>query len=402
MPSQGATISPELCAHINNMEHVRRPVQEMLDQFQREELPTNGAALHQAQMSDGAGGGVSGMAASLSGELEGRVLEVCSELAEGMRPDLKRHIFHLAWSPDNLPTEEAICPLMDYLDQSLVGLHADLMKRNFDRALLQIWLVTISELKEQADSLTDDKTPAFYARLCDSLEILRKFFHADGQGVPLDALKCDLFDATSRSLKLNSLSTEQLMDMFHKERLEAQEAQEAQEFGTLSVRVYFHHDSLSVEILNAKNVIPLDPNGLSDPFVIIELLPRQLFASCVEQQTVVHKRTLNPVFDECFEYSVTLEQCRADGAMILFTVMDHDVLTFNDFAGEAYLSLNHIPGVDRGSANSDNFHGLKEIELNLMHQRDREHPILKTLESRHWDKAAQDFLKKCRERVTSF
>ena len=28
--------------------------------------------------------------------------------------------------------------------------------------------------------------------------------------------------------------------------------------------------------------------------------------------------------------------------MILFTVMDHDVLTFNDFAGEAYLSLNQV------------------------------------------------------------
>ncbi|XP_043208999.1 BAI1-associated protein 3-like, partial [Amphibalanus amphitrite] len=141
---------------------------------------------------------------------------------------------------------------------------------------------------------------------------------------------------------------------------------------------------------------------LSDPFVIIELLPRHIFSSCVEQQTVVHKRTLNPVFDECFEYSVTLEQCRAEGAMILFTVMDHDVLTFNDFAGEAYLSLNQIPGVDRGTSNADNFHGLKEIELNLMHQRDREHPILKTLESRLGDKAAQDFMKKCRERVTNF
>ena len=51
------------------------------------------------------------------------------------------------------------------------------------------------------------------------------------------------------------------MALFHAERLQDQEAQESQEFGTLSVRVYFHHDSLSVEILSAKNVIPLDPNG---------------------------------------------------------------------------------------------------------------------------------------------
>ena len=31
--------------------------------------------------------------------------------------------------------------------------------------------------------------------------------------------------------------------------------------------------------------------------------------------------------------------------MLLFTVMDYDVLTANDFAGEALLSLNAIPGV---------------------------------------------------------
>ena len=51
------------------------------------------------------------------------------------------------------------------------------------------------------------------------------------------------------------------MALFHAERLQQQEVQETTEFGTLSVRVYFHHDSLSVEVLSAKNVIPLDPNG---------------------------------------------------------------------------------------------------------------------------------------------
>ena len=69
--------------------------------------------------------------------------------------------------------------------------------------------------------------------------------------------------------------------------------------------------------------------------------------------------------------SVTLEQCRSEGAMILFTVMDHDVLTSNDFAGEAFLSLNTIPGVADNSASIDNFHGLKTQDLNLMHQKNR-------------------------------
>ena len=65
---------------------------------------------------------------------------------------------------------------------------------------------------------------------------------------------------------------------------------------------------------------------------------------------------------------VTVEQCRQDTAMILFTVMDYDVLTANDFAGEALLSLNTIPGVATIPQSLDTFHGLKQIDLVLMHQ----------------------------------
>lgn len=41
--------------------------------------------------------------------------------------------------------------------------------------------------------------------------------------------------------------------------------------------------------------------GFSDPFVIVELLPRNVFSHCAEQVTNVQKKTLNPFFDECFE-----------------------------------------------------------------------------------------------------
>lgn len=83
------------------------------------------------------------------------------------------------------------------------------------------------------------------------------------------------------------------------------------------------------------------------------------------------QKTLNPVFDECFEFSVSLEQCQMEGAMICFTVMDHDVLTANDFAGEAFLALANIPGVADYSTSVENFHGLKHADLPLMQQHDK-------------------------------
>lgn len=51
--------------------------------------------------------------------------------------------------------------------------------------------------------------------------------------------------------------------------------------------------------------------------------------------------------------------------------MDHDVITANDFAGEAFLSLNNIPGVAELNMGVENFHGLKAIDLVLMQQRDK-------------------------------
>jgi hypothetical protein len=49
--------------------------------------------------------------------------------------------------------------------------------------------------------------------------------------------------------------------MYHQERLSDQLQMEFAPFGTLSVRVYFNHDCVFVEIIRAKNVLPLDNNG---------------------------------------------------------------------------------------------------------------------------------------------
>ena len=61
--------------------------------------------------------------------------------------------------------------------------------------------------------------------------------------------------------QLHKTSTEDLLERYYLERLMAQERYDSHQFGSVFVRVYFNHDSLCVEILQARNVIPLDPNG---------------------------------------------------------------------------------------------------------------------------------------------
>ena len=65
------------------------------------------------------------------------------------------------------------------------------------------------------------------------------------------------------------------------------------------------------------------------------------------------------------------EQCRDPEAVICFTVMDYDVITANDFGGEAFISLNTVSGVEHGSSSVDNFHGLKPLQLALMFQKQK-------------------------------
>ena len=65
-----------------------------------------------------------------------------------------------------------------------------------------------------------------------------------------------------------------------------------------------------LSVLSAKDVIPLDANGLSDPYVVVTFCPEHLFPTVPSQTTKIVKKTLNPEFDESFELydSLTLYQ----------------------------------------------------------------------------------------------
>ena len=53
---------------------------------------------------------------------------------------------------------------------------------------------------------------------------------------------------------------------------------------------------------------------------------------------------LKPLY-VCYS-SVNPDQCQHEGATVQFTVMDHDVVFQNDFAGEVFLAMADVPGVD--------------------------------------------------------
>ena len=105
-----------------------------------------------------------------------------------MRQPLKKAMFHLAWSPDSLPTTDAIQPLIEYLDGHLMALNSALLPRNFEKVLFNVWEVCLLELSHQTDGNVDDKPAGYFDRLYQALELLSDFFYSDGKGLSLEVL----------------------------------------------------------------------------------------------------------------------------------------------------------------------------------------------------------------------
>uniref|UniRef100_A0A1I7XJZ7 C2 domain-containing protein n=1 Tax=Heterorhabditis bacteriophora TaxID=37862 RepID=A0A1I7XJZ7_HETBA len=200
-------------------------------------------------------------------------------------------------------------------------------------------------------------------------------------------------------LSLNHTPTDQLIEKYYKDLLKQQAVAEHRienevsecKYGILNVRAYYNSNSqtLVLDIIGAKQVIPLDANGLSDPFVVIEIVPKFRYPNQTIFKTKVVSKSLNPIFDETFEFHIPpkIPPC----AMLHFTVMDHDYLRSNDFAGEAFLELTDVcivPGFTVAGGST-----LRQFNLILIQPVSNNKDIMEVLGSRKGDKEAQEFLR---------
>lgn len=92
-------------------------------------------------------------------------------------------------------------------------------------------------------------------------------------------------------------------------------------------------NKLTVVILEAKNLKPMDIGGSSDPYVKVQLtLDKRKWK---KRKTSVKKRTLAPYYNESFTFTVTFEQIQRVNLVI--SVWDYDTMSRNDAIGKIYL-----------------------------------------------------------------
>ncbi|KAM8950579.1 BAI1-associated protein 3 isoform 5-T6 [Lycaon pictus] len=316
-------------------------------------------------------------------------------VSEPMVADIRKYVQHISLSPDSIQNEEAVAPLLKYLDEKLALLNASLVKENLSRVLEALWELLLQTIL-QALGANLDVSADFYGRFHFTLEALVNFFHAEGQGLPLESLRDGSYKRLEEELRLHQCSTRECIEQYYLDKLK-QRSLEQNRFGRLSVRCHYEaaEQRLVVEVLHAADLPALDANGLSDPFVIVELGPPHLFPLVRSQRTQVKSRTLHPVYDELFYFSVPAEACRRRGACVLFTVMDHDWLSTNDFAGEAALGLGSIGGITRPQVGGST-RARQPVTLQLRRPRAQVRSALRMLEGRS-SKEAQEFVKRLKE-----
>uniref|UniRef100_A0A672NDR4 Synaptotagmin n=1 Tax=Sinocyclocheilus grahami TaxID=75366 RepID=A0A672NDR4_SINGR len=93
---------------------------------------------------------------------------------------------------------------------------------------------------------------------------------------------------------------------------------------------------LTVGILQCADLISMDSGGTSDPYVKVFILPDKK----KKFDTKVHKKTLNPVFNESFVFKIPYEEL--GGKTLVMSVYDYDRFSKHDIIGEVKLPMNTV------------------------------------------------------------
>uniref|UniRef100_A0A8C6X039 Synaptotagmin n=1 Tax=Neogobius melanostomus TaxID=47308 RepID=A0A8C6X039_9GOBI len=116
------------------------------------------------------------------------------------------------------------------------------------------------------------------------------------------------------------------------------EPKEDQKLGKLqySLDYNFTENSLIVGIIQAAELPAMDMGGTSDPYVKVYLLPDKK----KKFETKVHRKTLNPVFNEQFTFKVPYVEL--GGKTLVMTVYDFDRFSKHDAIGDIKVPMNKV------------------------------------------------------------
>lgn len=291
-------VTPEWCLAINNIDYIRQSIHSFVKELGVDDIIRNMSDYRGPLDAQRCSDTLQNVIENAIDTEKNAILELIGKLAQKMNPAMRRFLTEGAELFDT--DSNAMDRLMMYMEDSLKTLHTELNDDNFTRVLDAIWMEISCILFDLVQSsLEKRRPPSFYSNLRSTLQVMVENFKCQNNS-RVQSSDRETLEAIDKLLELHGYETADLIHQYYKERYTIQKTMDNAPFGLLTVQCFFQKNTLEIEILNAKHLVPMDSDGSCDPFVRIHFYPEDKFIHASQPKTKVVSKTLFPMFDEKF------------------------------------------------------------------------------------------------------
>ncbi|KAG7455677.1 BAI1-associated protein 3 [Solea senegalensis] len=173
----------QLCVALNNTEHVRVFLARL-----PQDLDWQGVerAMEESCGVDGKDQvykALNGQLFNVDLDLQREAKRLIALLTDKMMPELRRYIQHISLSPDSINNDDAVSPLMKYLQDTMLILTENLVKENLTRALQSMWELLLRMI---LDTVVENRgvQVEFYNRFQYTVEVSAVWKHGNIRHTP--------------------------------------------------------------------------------------------------------------------------------------------------------------------------------------------------------------------------